>query len=105
MQLRKSFLMALQTEGIISERAYNLNEKTVLKRAIAAVLTEIGFTFTGFKASKYPKHLFPRVMSKNALAIVEVVKHISFYSCKLFSISCLACYTRVTRRTIFGICN
>lgn len=38
--------MTLQTEGIISERAYNRNEKAFLKRAIAAVLTEIGFSFT-----------------------------------------------------------
>ena len=76
--------MALQTEGIIFERSYNPNEKTVLKRAIAAVLTELGFQ------ALYPKHPDPRVMSKNALAIIEVVTHISFYSCKLFSISCPA---------------
>ena len=82
--------MALQTEEIIFERAYNPNEKTVLKRAIAAVLTVIGFSFTGFQPLKNPKHPFPRVMSKNALAIIEVVTHISFYSCKLFSISCPA---------------
>ena len=40
--------MGLQTEGLISEGAYNRNNNKIISKRAIAVLIEIRFSFTGF---------------------------------------------------------